>query len=106
MFRIAELLAEVIARVEPGVQSRCGSLRRFVEQEAGMAGRPQPVIGNCHYGVDNMPLIFGEDLDDVPVGRRIEQLEYIGDSRQYSVLNLYRLVRSKVSFLVPHISLR
>src|SRR5258708_10379054 len=101
MLGVSELLTEVIARIEPGPKSLRLSRWCLPELELRLAGRFQAVVGDRENGCLQVLFVLIEDLNDVPVRRRIHQLHDVHTWRQHLVGYLNRFIDCKNGFLVP-----
>src|ERR1017187_6468350 len=79
--------------------------RRFPESEPRFSRRLQPVIRDRQYGRDQMLSVLIEDLHDVAIRGRIQQLHHVLARLQDLVRNLDRLVNGENGTLVPLIRL-
>jgi hypothetical protein len=103
---IDELVPILVAGIKPLHQGRRLPGTRFCQGDYRIWGRLHP------YGRDGLKpgvehaVIRIEDLDDVPIVRRIRQLEDVGSSRQYLPRNLHRGTEGNGGLLIDHLGVR
>src|SRR5215472_18047409 len=101
VLRVDELLANCLAWVEPCVDSLwliCASL--FKEND-GFLWRLHSVVRNCKDRREDLILLSVEDLNDVPIRKRIRKSEYVLPCRQDCPRNLDSLAERQNRFLIP-----
>src|SRR6202043_333858 len=109
--RIDEFLAPVSAGIEPGPKRFRLTGRSFSECDYGLVGGFEAIVRDSqNRGVDGR-FVFAEDLDDVAVGLRIQDLEHISAGGQHTPpgkvnpWNLHRTAKGDHGFPVPIVSL-
>src|ERR1700734_2940274 len=104
---VDEFLAKVSAGIEPGVQRFRLAGRSLGEREYSLPGGFQAIVRNGQNGRVDCQLVLAQDLDDVAVGRRIENLEYVRSGGQHAkalevnARNLHRTAEGEYGFPVP-----
>src|SRR5439155_20377448 len=93
--------ALIVATIEPCLHGFWRSCNPLFKSDDRFFGRLQTVVGDRQKGAVQFSLVLVEDLDDVPVRRRVRELEDIRSRAEYLPRKFYELVKGKHRLLVP-----
>jgi hypothetical protein len=109
--RVDEFLAPISARVEPCAQRFRLARRSFSKCDHGLVGGFEAIVRDSqNRGIDSL-FVLAEDLDDVAIGLRIQNLEHISAGGQYAppdqmnAWNFHRAAKGDHGFPVPIVRL-
>src|ERR1051326_5934845 len=98
---IDELLTEVVSWIEPGTK-RLGSFPGpLVKSQNCLFTGLQAVVGDCQNSREDFGFVRIKNLNDIPIGQRVEQLEHVGSRWQDDSGEFYWLAERYDCFLVP-----
>src|SRR6202521_1169408 len=104
--RINEFLAKIVTRVEPSAESIRSIGWTFAKLHDGLARWLQPIVIDGEDGGDDLASVRIEDLDDVTVGERIQQLKRVRSGGKNFPGNFHGLAEGDDGFLVPSVCSR
>ena len=99
--RVHELVADRLARIEPGLDRLRHARGALGEEDDRFVARCETLIGNREQRRVDLLLVLVEDLDDVAIARQIRQLERVGARGQRHARHLHRSAEGEKRFLVP-----